>query len=189
MQFFEPPPRSGQRDEPKMPDWFGPPADELGVGLPLRTLLARSDRCALALAGLVAYSTGFELGLNMRLRDVDPWIDPFGNRQGPPWERYGSGPLPDDLFRIGLQLADGTKATSLDRPTMPDQPAPRARLQLSGGGGGRRWDFHIWMWPVLRDPPNFLVLEWPALGIEQTRFELPTDELKAACQLSSSIWT
>jgi hypothetical protein len=43
---------------------------------------------------------------------------------------------------------------------------------MSGGGGGKRWDFHYW---VRRLPPEgnlTLACEWPARGMSLTKHEL-----------------
>jgi hypothetical protein len=152
-------------------------------------LVARSDRCAIAIGGLVVYTLGFEAVVRLRLRDVDPWIDPLGHRYGPSGRFRNEGQLPDDLLRMGVELADGIKATSTDEHfRRPDEPPPSGYFQMSGGGGGQRWDFTCWVWPLPAKPPTTFVVEWPALGIQLTRYELPTEEIVQAGKRSVSIW-
>lgn len=189
MRFFEPPPHKDQPDEPTLPPWFSPPPDELGQVVPLRAVVARSERCAIGIGGLVAYSNGFEIALRMRLRDVDDWIDPLGHRQGPPWSRRDLNNLPDDLLRMGIDFAGGIRATSVEGFSLPTDATPAAYLQVSGGGGGRRWDFTCWVWPLPSKPPTSLVVEWPSLGIQLTRYELPTGQIVEAGRQSGSIWS
>ena len=100
---------------------------------------------------------------------------------GPPWEhrRSQSGELPDELFRVGVQFEDCSKATTLDTglsgtflgphgrvvdygsggsigevgddPEEPVVPDSPILLPQAGGGGMRRWSEALWLWPL---PPE-----------------------------------
>jgi hypothetical protein len=115
LSFFEPPPLPpepppAERWEPLA--WEGPPEDVLGGVVALELLLARSQMAAVTISSAAAYRTGLEFTVGLRLREDRQdrvWM-------GPPWEhrRSQSGELPDDLFRVGVQFEDGSKATTLD---------------------------------------------------------------------------
>src|SRR5215472_6037019 len=140
MQFFQAPERRRPPEQPPMPEWLGPPSYEVGEPVPARAVVARSDAAAIVLQGIVAYSNGFRLAIGGRVRDADPWIDVLGGRGGPPWERTD---LPDTLLRLGLEMADGRRATNLDRPAFPPASgAPRLVFMVGGGGGGAVWDLN-----------------------------------------------
>jgi hypothetical protein len=189
MRFFEPPPRQGKHEaEPRLPSWFHPPPNEIGQTVALNAIVARSDRCIIAVSGVVVYSLGFELQVRLRLRDVVCWIDPLGDRRGFPEDGRENDRLADDLLRMGIEFADGRKATSTDDFRRPDEAAPAAYFQVSGGGGGGLWDFTCWIWPLPSNSPTTFVVEWPALGIQLTRYELPTDPMLQASKQSLSIW-
>ena len=103
---------------------------------------------------------------------------------GPPWEhrRSQSGELPDDLFRVGVQFEDGSKATTLDTGlcgTFVGPPGgvvdyssggtigavegeeraeprvPDSPVLVPGGGGGgmRHWSESLWLWPDVDAAP------------------------------------
>lgn len=55
--FFEPPPPRPEPDpeDYRQPPWFGPPDRVLGAALPLRLVLARTDKLAVAIMNATAY--------------------------------------------------------------------------------------------------------------------------------------
>ena len=59
------------------------------------------------------------------------------NGMGPPWEhrRSQSGELPDELFRVGVQFEDGSKATTLDTGLSGTFLGPHGRVVDYGSGG------------------------------------------------------
>jgi hypothetical protein len=128
VSFFEPPPAPpepppAERWEPLA--WEGPPEDVLGGVVALDLLLARSQMAAVAISSATAYRTGFEFTVELRLREDRQdrvWM-------GPPWEhrRSRSGELPDDMFRVGVQFEDGSKATTLDTGLSGKFVGPRER--------------------------------------------------------------
>jgi hypothetical protein len=69
-------------------------------------VLARTGDVAIFVRGGVAYSNGFEfrLALSRRIAPVE-FFDPFG--------RHGRGRGSDDVLRLGVQLASGSKATTV----------------------------------------------------------------------------
>ena len=158
-------------------EWIEPPTDEIGVPVCFEMMLFHAESFALAVRHLVAYSTGFRFTLGYRCRDDAPNFH---------WGRHGSsiwepviGRLPDELFRIGVQFADGRKATSLEyfASFRPEGPAFR---EQRGNGGYLRWDGHYWVGPLPDTGAIELVTEWPAGGLRLTRFDLPATDIRAA---------
>ena len=186
-EFFEPPPPP---PEPPgwqhRPEWFGPPENSAGVVVPLELTLARTPDVALLVSGVHVYPTGvlFHLPLLMRERINDPM--PFM-----PFHPRGQE-LGDEVLRLGAQFADGSKATNLDRPFYPpegDERPPGPVLTPNGGGGGdRRWDVSFWLWPLPREDPFALVVEWPARGVELTRHDVAVAPLVEAAARCEELW-
>src|ERR1700693_3475310 len=48
---------------PAPPPWAGPPESEIGLAVPMRTVLLSLPRLVIALTDCVAYSNGFTLGI------------------------------------------------------------------------------------------------------------------------------
>ena len=179
--FTPPPPKLDPVDE--QPPWFGPPENELGVPVQTRLLLARTEKVALALVDTVAYSTGLEFGLEVRLRETDELSDPFGMRYRRP------GELRDDVLRFGFELADGRRVANLGGFTPIDEERRDPVLMQRGGSGGNRsWSFRYWLWPL--PPPGTLtvVIQWPSEGVQLTRFELAAEPLLEAAAESEQLW-
>jgi len=65
----------------------------------------------------------------------------------PPLRRHLKGTaLPPELLRIGVQFADGEKATNVGgRPFADGQPTGPVMIDGGGGGGGGRWRQSQWV--------------------------------------------
>jgi hypothetical protein len=215
VRFFEPPPPPPEptpfeRWEP-MP-WEGPPDNVLGGVVALELLLARSDMAAVAISSVTAYPTGVEFTVELRLREAPPerlWV-------GAPWDqrRSQTGELPDELFRLGVQFEDGSKATTLDTGAEgtfvaggvevesvggggigvsgeePERRAPDSPVLVPRGGGGgmRRWSESHWLWPLPPEGRLTFVCEWPALGIALTRIDTDAGPIRTAAARSRTLW-
>ena len=108
--FFElraPPPEPPV--PPPMPEWVGPPENELGVAAPIRIEVVRLDVLAVGIIDVTAYTTGFSFRLAIRRRTPVK-----GTEQ--PFSFHGPGPPDPDSLLFGIQFADGGKATTLGRP-------------------------------------------------------------------------
>src|SRR5438105_9111452 len=185
MSFFEPPAPPPEQPEHRQPVWIAPPDNELGVEVPFRDVLARTDKVAVVITGLTAYSTGFELRGTVRTRE-----DNFELHEAFVFHRRRPG-LDDEVFRFGLEFADGGKVTNLGNPfpAKPDELPERPVLIPRGGGGGERtWQLAWWVWPL--PPPGALALvcEWPAQGIPLTRHELDAAEILDAAARVELLW-
>jgi hypothetical protein len=178
--FFTAPPPEPVRDVPESP-WLGPPANELGVSVPIRLALAQTPDVAVALLDVAAYSTGLEFRVAVRLRERDELWNPFGLRTG-------GGELPDDVLRFGFEYPDGRRATNLGPLPGVEQQGGPVLIQRGGGGGGRSWSFGYWLWPL--PPPGTLTVavEWPSQGIELTTFRLEGAALLGAAARSVKLW-
>jgi hypothetical protein len=205
VSFFEPPPRPEPRDLPEIPKpkpWWEAPTNELGAGVPVRVVLARTDRVAVALTGATAYTTGVQLRLSVRRRHDpgarpealdDPMDFPFGH----PSMRHGPqvGDLPPDLLRFGVQFSDGGKATTLGGSfpwsasgDAEQEPAGPVLNQGGGGGGGGNWDWDFWLWPVPPPGQVTFAVEWPKEGIELSKREVDAGPFIEASRSSEVLW-
>jgi hypothetical protein len=186
--FFEPPPPREPEPIPEQPPWLGPPENEVGVPVPLRLLLARTDDVAVALLDVSAFSTGLQFRMEVRLRAHDELIDPFGMRLRHT-RRGGAAELPDDVLRFGFELADGSRVTNLgDFPAFEGERTAPVLIQRGGGGGGRAWSFGYWLWPLPPPGPLTAVVEWPSRRIEVTRVELDAGPILTAAAESAPFW-
>jgi hypothetical protein len=186
--FFEPPPVP---DEPeprryRRPPWFGAPEGTLPGVAALERVLARTDRVAVCVARFAAYPTGFELEV-VTMAAADEDLDPMLFHSP---RRVGPGDLPPELLRLGIQFADGTKATNTAGfPGDQGPPAGPVMLGGGGGGGGGNWRQSQWVWPLPPPGPLVLVCEWPAMEIPLTRTELDAQPILDAAARAQVIFT
>ena len=191
--FFEPPEPFLPPELPPRPPWLGSPHHVVGGAVPLELVVARTPDAAVIVRNVVAYPEGFELRFVVRLRHpVAPDAWPF-DLQGPHRGPFTGGDLPPDLLRLGVQFADGSKATNVGggarTPVGPEDPPPGpVMMPQGGGGGGRRWDHDVWMWPL--PPPGDLhfVCEWPDHGIPLTRRTVDAELVRAAAAQAEVLW-
>ena len=198
MGFFDLPPlpEPPPRQRHAQPEWLGPPENALGGVAPLRVVLARTERVAVAAIGATVYPQGLSFDLTVRRRpsdDEDEFVDPFGQhrfhrrRTGEPWP-------PPDVLRFGVGWPDGRKATMLDGRGWPygaggpEQPEGPLLSQRGGGGGGGSWSLGLWLWPL--PPPGTieLVCEWPSEQIAETRVAVETAPLLEAAARAETLW-
>jgi hypothetical protein len=138
MSFFEPtppppePPHFGRR--PPQPAWQGPPDGVLGGVVALELLLARSEKAVVLIDSATAYPTGVEFTVDVRWHGEPP--DRIWQGLSPKPHRRWTGELPDELLRLGVQFADGSKATTLDSGPAERLAAAYARPVEDFGGEG-----------------------------------------------------
>jgi hypothetical protein len=189
MSFFEPPEVPPEPPvERQNPVWLGPPENELGVAVPLRELLVRTDDLAIALLGVVAYSNGLQLQVELRRRTEADDTDVMHLHMR---RRHARGPeIAPEVLRFGVQFADGRKATNVGgRPWgLDDQPAGPLLMERGGGGGGRTWSFGYWLWPLPPAGALTVAVEWPAQNVPLTTRELDTAPLREAAARSEALW-
>jgi hypothetical protein len=199
MSFFEPPPPPPpEPPEPPRRPWHGPPDATVGRALALNLVLGRSGKAALWIPSLGVYPDGFELSVEIRHRlDEDELEHPFfmhlhlhRRRRRPPGEQ-----LDPELVRLGIEFADGRRATNLDErmpfalPGEPDEPPTGPVLAVAGGGGGGgRWHANFWVWPLPPEGPLAFVCEWPVAGIPETRREIDSAPIRDAAAAAVVLW-
>src|SRR5206468_2390543 len=98
----------------RQPAWIGPPENELGVAVPLRRVLFRSDDLVIALLGIVVFSNGIELQVAIRRREMPTEPDPMHFHMHA--RRTRGSELVPEVFRFGVEYADGRKATNVGFP-------------------------------------------------------------------------
>jgi hypothetical protein len=196
LSFFEPPPppREEETQRRAQPIWMGPPDNVLGVGLPIRLLLARTDEVAVLVDQVSAYPTGFtfEISLHLREEPEDPMDLSEVLHGSMRWPRKASQELPPDLFRFGIRFADGSKVTNIDPGRWPqetgDEPFGPLLVGRGGGGGGARWEQGFWVWPLPPEGPLAFVCEWPAHGIPLTEHEIDGTRIREAASAAEVLW-
>jgi hypothetical protein len=166
----------------------------LGVGLPIRIVLARTDDLAVLLNQVSAYPTGFTIEISLLLReepeffmDLSEVLD--GSMRRP---HKASPELSPDLFRFGIRFADGSKVTNIDPGRWPkevdEEPTGPLLLARGGGGGGARWEQDYWVWPLPPEGPMAFVCEWPARGIPLTEHEVDATSIREAASSAEVLW-
>jgi hypothetical protein len=200
MSFFElpPPPEREPLEERPQPEWSGPPENVLGVGVPIRIVLARTYDTAVLLDHVTAYPTGlrFDVTVSVRKFPDEEFQDLFHDirmwRHGR--ARRAAEGLPPELLRFGVLLADGGKATSLGEfwpvgAQGAEAPTGPILMEQGGGGGGRQYTFGYWLWPLPPPGPLTFVVEWPARGIEETRVEVDAEPIREAASRTETLWS
>jgi hypothetical protein len=136
--FFEPPPAAPEPEERALPAWCKPEG-VIGAVAPMSFVLARTDDIAVAVWGVTAYDAGFELvvaTLARRSRTDLHRANQFELLR----KATAEGVLPDELLRIGITFADGTKVTNVspDPFFVDTAPEPTRVLMRSAGHGSNR---------------------------------------------------
>jgi hypothetical protein len=200
VSFFEPPPppEPPEPEEFDEPEWYGPPRHVLGAAVPLRLMLVRTDELVIAIIEATAYPNGFEFKLVVRSkqRPSDPYESPFDLGHPAMWRHHGrmteTGELPPELFRFGIEFADGSKATTLGgHPFGEDaerEPKGPVLIERGGGGGNGNWDQSYWVWPLPPAGPLAFVCEWPAKGISLTRHEIDAKVIRTTAEQTEVLW-
>ncbi len=197
--FFQPPPSGAveQAEGGDAPPWTGRPHGAPPGEVLSDLLLSRAERVTLSIAYLDAYPDGFELKIaasttvawNKLSREGDEHgPDPFGRHWAMEGER--SDVLPPELLRVGVQFADGRRATNIgghDRPVKGPIMWP-----LTGGarGGGPETSVHqrYWISPLPPAGPVSVVCEWPAVGLALVRHEIDASLILAAAGRARAIF-
>jgi hypothetical protein len=118
---------------------------------------------------------------------------PFLGFHGQPYfSKRGTDPaiLPDELFRFGVQFADGSKATNLAEMHFRLGERPKRPVLQRGGGssGEARADVAYWVWPLPPPGPLLFVCEWPAFGIPVTYHEIDSSLIRTAAAQTVPLW-
>ncbi len=184
--------------------------------MPVRAVLVRSGSLVIVADHFVAYPSGFEVRVAIRMRQPYGHANPTMMYGGPLMGRPGPrapGQVTDDRMRLGIAFADGRKATNLTGyPHFPagasvtasssstrstecgdgvdhvDEPEPPLLLARGGGGDGRRWDQTYWVWGLPPDGPVGVVVEWPAEAVTETRVDVDGAAIRQAGARAEILW-
>lgn len=204
-EFFLPPPSPSvpeQAEGRNPPPWTGRPRGAPPGAVVNELRLARSQVAEVSIAYLDAYPEGFEFEVEASTVAVERVCRNGGDSDifGRHWPTVGDSrdAIPPQLLRIGVQFADGRKATNItgrDRPVAGPIMSP-----LSGGGRGAsqgpggspvgRWSFHqgYWLSPLASSGPVALVCEWPAVGIPLVRYDIDARLIRSAADRALAIF-
>jgi hypothetical protein len=193
--FFELPSRGSGRPPPpdQRPRWLGPPEDSFGVLVPLRLVVVRTADLAVAIPSATGYRNGF--GFELGIRRAAAEGDAFALDRMLHWLGREGSP-PPEVLRVGVQFADGQKATSLeswwdyfDPQDTAQAPPPGPVLVPQGGAGGERVRSQsYWVWPLPPDGPLAFVVEWPALGVPLTQARVDGALIRQAAAQDEGLW-
>lgn len=141
----------------------------------------------MSIRSLTVYRRGFTVVLTARRKpkpeDFDPRRMPMhGAMLGDFWGED----LPDDFMRFGVQFADGSKATNIERLAWlgSDEPAKTPIMMPTGGGGGVSY----WIWPLPQPGQLRFVCEWPSEAIAEQHLELDAEAVLEASARVEPIW-
>jgi hypothetical protein len=201
--FFELPSRGSGRPRPpdQRPRWLGPPEDSFGVLVPLRLVVVRTADLAVAIPSATGYRNGF--GFELAIRRAAAEGDAFALDRTLHWLGREGSP-PPEVLRVGVQFADGQKATSLESwwdyfdpqdaaqapppgPVLAPPPGP-VLVPQGGAGGERVRSQSYWVWPLPPDGPLAFVVEWPALGVPLTQARVDGALIRQAAAQDKGLW-
>ena len=175
---------------------MSPPENEVPVAVPIGAVLARSESSAVTLTGVQVYSTGVALHVGVRCRpEALAGVD--GGLHDLLWAgRRGR----TTAFMVGLEFADGRRASNLPRRLAPGERArpglvgedagPDAVLFDQGGGSSSQLsaDQSWWLSPVPPDGPLRLVVRCDLLELPETVTELDGTAIRAAAADVVTLW-
>jgi hypothetical protein len=185
MGFFDDLPASEPAPPRRHYPWEPPEAEFPGI-VPIDTLLlGRTDRVAVAVTGLSAFSAGIEIFVTARIRPGAGHLAEL--RPGGPRDLAGVR----GSFRFGLQFSDGGKAAGSPGGGPPDhdsEPAGPVLYPFAGGGGPRSFVSRWWTWPLPPAGPLEFVCEWPAFGMTESRVGIDAQLILDAAQRNVRLW-
>jgi hypothetical protein len=190
-----PPEQLEQPEREPDPPWLAAPVGEVPVALPVTALLASSEFTAVVLRSVRVYSNGMEFEVQGKLRKAGASGEEWADLQGR-FSEYGRlGRRTSGRLRIGVQMADGSRA--LSAPGLPadddEETGVGYRLTRTGGGGTgsdrfQDTDWSFWLWPLPPDGPLTLVIDWPAMGLPEQQFSFDGNCIGNASQQIATIW-
>ncbi|MDI2035867.1 hypothetical protein [Paenarthrobacter nitroguajacolicus] len=196
MSFFDDlpePPARLRSAQPALPEWAGPPSDELPGIVAVGDFVLRGPNAVVALKMVEVFSTGCLLDLVWSVRRSDEsdqeWRDVM--------ERTFQRPDRPGIM-IGAALPDGRKAFSgRSAPSPFDDPdaVTGPVLVHRGGGGGSAGDeqaegsARYWLWPLPEGGDLQLVAKWDDLGLPEGTVVIPGEPLARARSEVRGYWS
>jgi hypothetical protein len=158
--------------------------------VPLERTLVRRDDVQVTLMGAVAYSTGFKIWLQIlrRAGDLSAVFQTGFDLL------FRESEVTDKFLRLGVEFSDGRRATNLDALTdetrrRANAAPPQIFLDERGqGGNGHVGGLGAWIWPLPPPGPLAIVIEWPAIGLLQTKTEIEAEPIIQAAARSQKLW-
>jgi hypothetical protein len=185
VSFFESVPPPKKPKPARQPPWSSQPDNELGVAVPIRFLLAKTDTMALAMTEIVAYSTGFTLRLASIVHHDAKDIDPHQMMRQFHGRDMDGG---QESFRFGIEFSDGRKATNLD-PHHHHDEEPSINLGRGGGGGGSRgYAVSYFVYPVPPEGPITIAFAWPRFGLREKSIQFEAAPIIEAAAQVEQFW-
>lgn len=201
MTFFPPDPEIPEPEETEssQPPWWQAPEDELPVPVPVSELLAVTDHVAIALVGMLVHRDGVQFRVERRLRRNGLPLTEWNELCSVFMEHmsFGGSVDPAGRLRFGVVLADGEEVVAdalrfvgYGDPTAEPDGYTLTRREQGGGGGGSTYSSadHLWLWPLPSAGPIELVMQWPSLGIGETRVTLDASMVPELASRARPFW-
>jgi hypothetical protein len=168
---------------PRVARPWDPPETEFPAIVPVSILLLdQSERAAVAITGIWAYSAGFEFFVTRLIRpgtpgwDEDPVPGAAGGRFAPP-----------PSFEISLRFSDGRTVTG-GRPHGDSEPTGPI-LRPRGGGGSSHYQHHrLWAWPLPPSGPLDFICPGPEPRTSETQASIEADLILDAARRAVQPW-
>ncbi len=164
----------------------GPPDGVLGEPVGGPQIVARADSVVVAVDRVVAYPTGFELGVTVRTRGGQGQrsFDEVRRRE---WR--GASAFPGESLQVSVVFADGRRSIARNFGRPPEAASSGVRLvPLSGSGTDTRFDQRFWVEPLPPPGPLGVVVEWDRRQIPETRAELDAGAIVAGAARAATLW-
>jgi hypothetical protein len=158
------PPAPGRPPVPRPA--YGPPDGVLGAPVGGTVVVARTPSVVVAVDRLVAYPTGFELGLTVRTSDA-PVHGSFDEIHRRSWS--GTRAFPSE----SLEVTVGGDLTL---------------FPMSGSGTQTRFDQRYWVAPLPPPGPLALAVVWPSRGLAETGVDLDGRAIVEAAERAETLW-
>jgi len=149
-----------------------PPGNELGVCVPVNSIVGRSSIASVGLIGIVAYSAG------LSLRFAVEWVDPdLVQKAAEPWLPFGRRGR--QFLKLGARFADGQVFTNVDGNIARTLGLPT----------GLREDLIWWVPRIPTQGGIELFCEWPIANIATSKLELDGADVRRAAATPPIQWT
>ena len=212
-----PPPEPPQQIEHTWaaPRWDRPSEGTLPAVVGVSRLLGRTDVAAFALDHLRVYTNGFQLvftGITSPRLPPELQMGGFatfslisavktnqadaGEIPAPPPPRpFSPRGMRDMAPRVGVRFSNGQTAGRSSASTYDvakdDDGVPSEPVIVAGGfnGGGGRFRFEQWVFPLPTPGPLEVIAEWSQAGMEETSIVISGDEVREAAQRAIVLWS